>query len=94
MSLDSIDVDGLERKDRAELATIAEALGGKPTSRTKKADIIGMILDLAGVTSAGPDAAPDAPAAPARNGRNGAAGADTEAAPTEADAEVSDGGQG
>ena len=94
MSLDSIDVDGLERKDRAELATIAEALGGKPTSRTKKADIIGMILDLAGVTSAGPDAAPDAPAAPARNGRNGAAGADTEAAPAEADAEASDGGQG
>jgi len=94
VSLDSIDVDGLERKDRAELATIAEALGGKPTSRTKKADIIGMILDLAGVTSAGPDAAPDTPAAPARNGRNGAAGADTEAAPTEADAEVSDGGQG
>ncbi|HMU81438.1 MAG TPA: hypothetical protein PKC57_14360, partial [Microthrixaceae bacterium] len=30
VSLDSIDVDGLERKDRAELATIAEALGGKP----------------------------------------------------------------
>ncbi|MCB9375179.1 MAG: transcription termination factor Rho [Microthrixaceae bacterium] len=94
VSLDSIDVDGLERKDRAELATIAEALGGKPTSRTKKADIIGMILDLAGVTSAGPDAAPAAPAAPARNGRNGAAGADTEAAPAEADAEASDGGQG
>ena len=94
MSLDSIDVDGLERKDRAELATIAEALGGKPTSRTKKADIIGMILDRAGVTSAGPDAAPAAPAAPARNGRNGAAGADTEAAPAEADAEASDGGQG
>jgi transcription termination factor Rho len=55
VSLDSIDVDGLERKDRAELATIAEALGGKPTSRTKKADIIGMILDLAGVTSGGSD---------------------------------------
>jgi transcription termination factor Rho len=53
VSLDSIDVDGLERKDRAELATIAQALGGKPTSRTKKADIIGMILDLAGVTAGG-----------------------------------------
>ncbi len=59
MSLDSIDVDGLERKDRAELATIAQALGGKPTSRTKKADIIGMILDLAGVTA---DAGSPAPA--------------------------------
>ncbi|MFZ4516896.1 MAG: transcription termination factor Rho [Microthrixaceae bacterium] len=53
MSLDSIDLEGLERKDRAELATIASALGGKPTSRTKKADIIGMILELAGVTGGG-----------------------------------------
>ncbi|MTA64516.1 MAG: hypothetical protein F2518_09220, partial [Actinobacteria bacterium] len=50
MSADSIDLDGLERKDRSELAVIATALGGKPTSRVKKADIITMILDLAGVT--------------------------------------------
>ena len=93
MSLDSIDVDGLERKDRAELATIAEALGGKPTSRTKKADIIGMILDLAGVTSAGSDAAPAAPAAPARNGRNGAAsraGSDSVSGDTTADDATAD----
>jgi transcription termination factor Rho len=56
VSADSIDLDGLERKDRAELATIAQALGGKPTSRAKKADIITMILELAGVTdSAGGD---------------------------------------
>jgi transcription termination factor Rho len=55
VSVDSIDLDGLERKDRAELATIAQALGGKPGSRAKKADIISMILELAGVT-------PDAPA--------------------------------
>jgi transcription termination factor Rho len=71
VSVDSIDVEGLERKDRGELAAIATALGGKPTSRTKKADIIGMILDLAGVTGGG----------------NGAAGnggsADTGAAPVE-----------
>ncbi len=52
MSVDSIDLDGLERKDRAELATIAQALGGKPGSRAKKADIITMILELAGVTPA------------------------------------------
>jgi transcription termination factor Rho len=58
VSVDSIDLDGLERKDRAELATIAQALGGKPGSRAKKADIISMILELAGVT-------PDAPAAAA-----------------------------
>ncbi len=56
VSADSIDLDGLERKDRSELAVIAQALGGKPTSRVKKADIITMILELAGVT---PDADAD-----------------------------------
>jgi len=50
VSADSIDLDGLERKDRSELAVIAQALGGKPSSRVKKADIITMILELAGVT--------------------------------------------
>jgi len=80
VSLDSIDVEGLERKDRGELAAIATALGGKPTSRTRKADIIGMILDLAGVTDGGgsgggavdapsaPEAAAAAPAAESSNG--------------------------
>ncbi len=55
MSVDSIDLEGLERKDRAELATIAQALGGKPGSRAKKADLIAMILDLAGVTAPASD---------------------------------------
>ena len=87
MSLDSIDVDGLERKDRAELATIAEALGGKPTSRTKKADIIGMILDLAGVTSGGSDAE-TATDEPSDNGRATDADGDTETATSD------EGGQG
>jgi len=73
VSLDSIDVDGLERKDRAELATIAEALGGKPTSRTKKADIIAMILDLAGVTSSESTAEPAADATGGDEARDGAA---------------------
>ena len=64
VSADSIDLDGLERKDRSELAVIAQALGGKPTSRVKKADIITMILELAGVTpdadsGAGADTTPD-----------------------------------
>ena len=54
MSADPIDLEGLERKDRAELATIAAALGGKPGSRAKKADIVQMILELAGVTPAAP----------------------------------------
>ena len=39
----------LERKDRDELHTIATALGGKPGSRAKKADIVDLILELAGV---------------------------------------------
>ena len=42
----------LERKDRAELAAVAEALGIKVPSRAKKADIISLILD--GVSGFGP----------------------------------------
>ncbi len=43
----------LERKDRDELQKIAGALGGKVTSRTRKADIIEQILELTGVTGDG-----------------------------------------
>ncbi|MBW3649103.1 MAG: transcription termination factor Rho [Actinobacteria bacterium] len=39
----------LERKERDELQTIAEALGVKPGARTKKADLIAHILLAAGV---------------------------------------------
>jgi transcription termination factor Rho len=42
----------LERKDRDELLTIATALGGKAPSRARKAEIVDLILELAGVTSA------------------------------------------
>ncbi len=48
----------LERKDRDELQKIAGALGGKVTSRTRKADIIEQILELTGVTDAGSDTSP------------------------------------
>ncbi|WP_436793228.1 transcription termination factor Rho [Actinospongicola halichondriae] len=48
----------LERKDRDELQKIAGALGGKVTSRTRKADIIEQILELTGVTDAGSDSSP------------------------------------
>ena len=41
----------LERKERDELHTIAEALGVKPGTRTKKADLIETILRAAGVGS-------------------------------------------
>ncbi len=37
----------LEGKDRDELTTIATALGGKPGSRARKAEIVDLILDLA-----------------------------------------------
>ena len=84
MSVDSIDLDGLERKDRAELATIAQALGGKPGSRTKKADIITMILELAGVTGAeqsgGGSAGVGAPDGGAATGPSGS-GADEQSDP-------------
>jgi transcription termination factor Rho len=49
----------LERKDRDELHTIATALGGKPGSRAKKADMVDLILELAGVTPASGSASPD-----------------------------------
>ena len=42
----------LARKDRTELAAIAEALGRKPGSRAKKAEIVDLILELTGVTPA------------------------------------------
>jgi transcription termination factor Rho len=38
----------LEQKDRAELATIVEAMGGKAGSRAKKADLVDQVLELAG----------------------------------------------
>ena len=52
MSVDStaLEQSALERKDRDELLTIAQALGGKPASRAKKADIVSMILELTGVS--------------------------------------------
>jgi transcription termination factor Rho len=46
----------LEAKDRDELVTIATALGGKPPSRARKADIVDLILELTGVTAAGDEA--------------------------------------
>jgi transcription termination factor Rho len=43
----------LESKDRESLHQIATAMGGKPGSRAKKADIVTMILELAGVVEGG-----------------------------------------
>ena len=77
----------LERKDRAELVTIAESLGGKVPSRAKKADIVGQILKLVGHEPAGSsqptldDAAADA----GKSAKPDADGAKAKAQPVEAD---------
>ena len=48
----ALERSALESKDRSELMTIATAMGGKPGSRTKKADLVDMIFELAGITPA------------------------------------------
>lgn len=54
MSVDAnaLERETLERKDRDELQKIVGALGGKATTRTRKADLIDQILELTGVTPA------------------------------------------
>jgi transcription termination factor Rho len=47
----ALERSALESKDRESLVQIATAMGGKPASRAKKADIIDQILELAGVTT-------------------------------------------
>ncbi len=67
----------LERKERDELSQIAEQLGQKPPSRAKKADIVELILRLAGVTvDGGEDAAPTSSGSGERAAGNGAATGD------------------
>ena len=58
----ALDRSKLEQKDRAELATIVEAMGGKATSRAKKADLVEQILTLAGVPAEGAAPNGDRPA--------------------------------
>ncbi|HVN49782.1 MAG TPA: hypothetical protein VMT43_00035, partial [Acidimicrobiales bacterium] len=91
MSADTpqLERSALERKDRDELHTIAVALGGKPGSRARKAEIVDLILELAGVTAGAAVATDEArevptpePAAARGNGaQTPAAEAGTEAAP-------------
>jgi transcription termination factor Rho len=53
----------LERKERDELLTIARALGAKPLARSRKADLVDLILTTAGILPApadGPDGDPGA----------------------------------
>src|SRR6266545_487084 len=87
MSVESTTLErsALEGKDRDELTTIAQALGGQIRPRARKAEIVQLILELTGVeSSAGTDGgtpvpqdnAPDTATAPADV-------APTEAAPAE-----------
>jgi transcription termination factor Rho len=68
----ALERSALERKDRDELVTIAQALGGKPAARATKATIVNLILELTGVAGGGDDAPAEAPA----RGRKASAAAD------------------
>jgi transcription termination factor Rho len=84
MSVDptAMERSALEKKDRQELATIVTALGGKAGSRAKKAELVDLVLELTGVSSApGPAAEADG-AEPAPSGSD--AGASDERAPGQA----------
>ncbi len=50
----------LERKDRDELVTIATALGAKPPSKARKAEIVDLIITTATTDEAGADVPEDA----------------------------------
>ena len=46
MDSTQLEREALETKDRDELVTIATALGGKPGSRARKAEIVDLILEM------------------------------------------------
>src|ERR1700716_3455549 len=97
MSEPQLERSVLEAKEREELYAIADALGTRPGSRTKKADLIAQILRATGVEAG--DAAPPpeekprrtrakkAVAAPAPEPDGAEAGAD-QAAPDQAASRV------
>ena len=70
----------LQRKDRAQLQIIARAMGGRPDAKARKADIVDMILELAGIGADGDgQTAPD----PAGNGAATAQATSTDGAAEE-----------
>ena len=48
MTTEAPDRKDLESKDKESLMAIAKAMGGKPTTRSTKADLVDIIIDLAG----------------------------------------------
>ena len=57
MSEQVIDRATLEKKDKGELTTIVNALGGKATSRMKKSDLVDLIIERSGAVVAESDGA-------------------------------------
>jgi transcription termination factor Rho len=86
MSVDSTTLErsALERKDREELTTIAQALGAKPPSRARKAEIVQLILELTGVASSESSGADEGEPKPKR-ARAGNGGSQQEATVDESD---------
>ncbi|HET6832400.1 MAG TPA: transcription termination factor Rho [Acidimicrobiales bacterium] len=86
MSVDSTTLErsALERKDREELTTIAQALGAKPSSRARKAEIVQLILELTGVASSEASGTEERGTKPKR-ARAGNDGSNQEATVDEAD---------
>ena len=81
------DRSALESKDRQQLATIARALGGKPTARTRKDELVELILELADEGAGAPErdgdtmsdqTTEDAPATTDTNGSQDAGDASTD----------------
>jgi transcription termination factor Rho len=84
MSVDSTTLErsALERKDREELTTIAQALGAKPPSRARKAEIVQLILELTGVAGAEQGGGNEAPSEAEPAARAGDAGEEPTVDPT------------
>jgi transcription termination factor Rho len=99
---DQLERSMLEAKERDELVSIAKALGGKPAARAKKATVIDLILELAGVTTSAAEAPEPAEAesiasesaeipAEAETDVDTGAGEENEAAPSDASAAAESG---
>jgi transcription termination factor Rho len=87
MSVDSTTLErsALERKDREELTTIAQALGAKPPARARKAEIVQLILELTGVASSTSGSGTEEGASKPKRARAGNGGPKQEATVDESD---------
>jgi transcription termination factor Rho len=81
----TLERSALERKDRDELTTIAQALGAKPRPRARKAEIVQLILEATGVETA--DTAPEG-GATVSDHSSADSPADASSGPSPADAEA------